>query len=181
MTTKPILTPLCILMLLAGVMRLAVVDRKEFQLYRFNQRENALVPKSGSFAGIGAKGDKEEANIYGKSHLLVFVIHRKHIASDVKFWNSVIRSVSLNRKVPAASVQYWGICDAAAQCNPYQADANFRILGYIDPLEMHIVADTDARNEALLYGQYNMLKARVARIPEPSIEVELVARELKSK
>lgn len=172
---------MCVLVLVAGVRRLAVLDRRELQSYRFSRAENSLTPESGSFTGINARGEKEEAEINGNGHLLIFVIHRERLASDVQFWNAVIRLVSLNRQVPGASVQYWGVCNAGAECNSYQPDANFSILGYLDPWEMHIVAQADSKDEVLLYKRYDMLQAHVASVSDPSVEANLVAQEAKTK
>lgn len=181
MTTKLILTLLCILMLVAGAARLAILDRKELQLYRSGQNESALSPGVGSFIGIGARADRKEATIDGNGHLLVFAIHHDRIAGDVQYWNSVIHSLSLNPKIPGASFQYWGICDAGAACNQQQLGAKFDILGYLDPYEMRIVAEADGKNKALLYGQFNQLEAYIERATDASAEANLVAQGAKPK
>lgn len=167
----------CMLVLGLGVWRLALVDMRQFRSYHFRQSQDTRTPDSGSFVGINEKGEKEAAKVNGNGHLLVFVIHHERAADEVKFWNSVIRSVDLNRDVPAASIQYWGICDVGSECSANDQDARFSVLGYIDPWEMHIVAEADARNEDLLYGEGNILKAHIPRAQTVPREAQLVGQE----
>lgn len=176
---KGILSAFCLLVLLAAVVRLGIIDRGELQSYRFNQYEGASTPDIGSFNGIDPKGQEEEARINGNNHLLIFVIHHDHASADVQFWNNVVRSVALDRRVPSASMQYWGVCDAGAACNSYQPDATFNILAYADPFEMQIVAEADAKDEALLYGAANALESHIAHTSEPSSEADLLEQNLK--
>lgn len=181
MLSERVLTPLCLLVLLAGAVRLASLDRKELRAYRLIQGEKVLSPVSGSFVGIDATGTKRAAEVAGNGHILLFVLHREDIASEITFWNSVIRLTASNRSVPAASIQYWAICDSADGCNRYQSASDFTILGYIDPWEMHNLSEADARHWVLLYRQNRMLKASIPRVLDPSRESELLAQEATSK
>jgi hypothetical protein len=181
MKSRVILPSLSILLLLASIVRLTTLDRQELRAYRVTRSEAVQASDAGSFAGVGAKGNIERVTIGGNGHLLLFVIHQQRAEKDVQFWNSVIRSVILNRQVPPASVQYWGICDAGAGCNGYQRNANFSILGFIDPWEMQIIAQADAKNEALLYNHHRVLKAHIACVSDAAVEADLVAQGAISK
>lgn len=181
MLNEKVLTPLCLLVLLAGAVRLASLDREELRACRLIQAEKVLSPVSGGFVGIDAKGAKRRAEVAGNGYLLLFVLHRESIVGEISFWNSVIRLTALDQRVPAASIQYWAICDSADGCNKYQPTANFTILGYIDPWEMHNLAEADARRHVLLYRQDRMLKASIPRELDPSQESELLAQEARSK
>lgn len=181
MNTRPILPLLSILLLLAGVARLTILDSEELRSYRATRSEATLASEVGSFSGIDAKGNVEKATLAVDGHLLLFVIHKQHADRDVQFWNNVIRSVNLNKQVPPASIQYWGICDAGAQCDAYQQSANFSILGFTDPWEMQNVARADANNEALLYNHHRIVKAHITCVSDAAAEAELVARGVTSK
>lgn len=181
MLSERVLTPLCLLVLLVGAARLARLDRKELRASRLIRGEKVLSPVSGSLVGIDVTGAKRGAEVTGNGHLLLFVLHREDITSEINFWNSVIHLTASNRRVPAASIQYWAICDSADGCNRYQSASNFTILGYIDPWEMHNLAEADARHLVLLYRRNRMLKASVPRVLDPSQESELLAQEAISK
>src|SRR5690348_367142 len=119
MLTEKALTPLCLLVLLVGAARLASLDRKELRASRLIQGEKVLSPVSGSFIGIDATGAKRAAEVAANGHILLFVLHRRDISNEITFWNSVIQLTASNRSVPAASIQYWAICDSADGCNRY--------------------------------------------------------------
>jgi len=177
MLTQKVLTPLCLVVLLSGAARLARLDRKELRAYHLIQAEKVLAPVSGSFVGIDATGAKRRAEVAGNGHILLFVLHREGITSEINFWNSVIRLTASNQRVPAASIQYWAICDSADGCNKYQPESNFTILGYIDPWEMHNLAEADARHQVLLYRLDRVLKASMPHVLDPSQESELLVQE----
>jgi hypothetical protein len=138
-----------------------------------------LVPTFGSLEGINVRGDTEAPKFSDGGHLLVFAIHHERGAIDVKFWNDVIHLVKATRQETSESMEYWGICDAGAECNGFQSVASFTILGYLDPLEMRVVADADARGEALLYDHLRRLKAQLVRGPDPTVEANLVLQRAK--
>lgn len=181
MKSQSTITLLRILLLFITVVRLGGLDSKPFRSYRLNRSERSLVPDTGSFVGIDENGYEQEADIDDNGHLLVFVIHHQNASSEVQYWNSVVQSHSLNRQTSAGSIEYWGICDAGTACRAYAQGAQFSILGYIDPWEMHAVSQADARNEALLYNEHNILPAGIPRSQDPSREAQLIAKEAKSK
>ena len=176
---KPVFTLLCLTTLLASGARLALLGAKELQRYRFNRNENALTPKSGSFIGVDAESEEKRPEPDDNGHLLVFVIHYKRINSDIDFWNHVIILSNQAHTQLGAHIQYWGICDSGAECNPYQPEAHFAILGYLEPFEMRIVAQADARDEALLYDHRNVLEARVAHAVCPTVVANLILQNAK--
>jgi hypothetical protein len=138
-----------------------------------------LTPKIGSFVGIDTQGDDKKPNLDDNGHLLLFVIHHNRIHSDIQSWNHVIILASQARPQVGARIEYWGICDCGAECNPYQREAHFTILGYLEPFEMRVVADADAKDEALLYDHRNVLDARIARAACPTAQANLILQNAK--
>ncbi len=71
-------------------------------------------------------------------------------------------------------IEYWGICDSGAECNRYQPEALFTIVGYLEPFEMRIAADAEADGTVLLYGHGSRLEGRIPRVGSPSAQASLV-------
>jgi hypothetical protein len=171
---KAILNLICLTMLLLSGTRLALVGAKELQRYRYNRNENALTIKIGSFVGIDTEGDEKKPDLDDNGHLLLFVLHHNRIHSDIQFWNHVIILAGQARPQVGGHIQYWGVCDSGAECNPHRREADFTILGYLEPFEMRIVSAADARDEALLYDHRNVLDARIARAVCPMAQANLI-------
>jgi hypothetical protein len=53
------------------------------------------------------------------------------------------------------------------------------VLAYLDPYEMHIVADADGRSEALLYSGLLMLAARIPLSADPAEEARRIVEKAK--
>jgi len=176
---KAILTLLCLTMLLLSGTRFALLGAKELHRYRSNRNINAYTPKSGSFIGIDAEGEEKKPNLDDSGHLLLFVIHHNRISSDIQSWNHVIILASQARPQVGAHIQYWGICDSGADCNPYQPEAHFTILGYLEPFEMRIVAAADGKDEALLYDHRGVLDARIASAVCPTAQANMILQNAK--
>jgi len=182
---KSILMQLALYMLLFDSVYLARRIRQELQHYRAGSNRTASMPRDGSLHGIDAKGNTKTPNIdadrhlEGQGHLLVFVIHRQGIMKEIQFWNRVIDLASGFRPGPAAPIQYWGICDDGLSCNSFQSVAHFSILGHLDPYEMHIVAQSNANHEALLYDRSMRTKARIAIGADPLAEATDIMKEVK--
>jgi hypothetical protein len=171
---KSIVTQLSLCLLVLSGLRLATLVRAEWRHYRASGSRNAAAPSDSSLYGIDADGKLltprlgADGHIRGNGHLLVFVIHRDEVATDIQYWNRVTELVSGSGAPARRPLQYWGICDDGSRCNSYQPVAKFSIVGYLDPYQMHVAARADARREALLYGYTGALKARLARTADPS-------------
>jgi len=176
---RPIPTLLCLVMLSVSGARLALLGVKELQRYRSSQNDNSLNPNTGSFAGIGADGGEKRPNLDDNGHLLLFVIHHSRIRSDIDFWNQVIILAGQSHRQARGNIKYWGICDSGAECDPYQSEAHFTILGHLEPFEMRIMAGADANGDALLYNQSNVLNGRVAHAPCPAAQANLILQSAK--
>ena len=143
------------------------------------------MPHYGSLGGIDSFGRTIALNVDtqgyldGKGKLLVFVLHRHSIVGEIKFWNRVITQINILSASIAAPVRYWGICDEGSACNPYQSVAQFSILGYLNPYQMHVVAQAGARHEALLYGRFMELSARVAINGDASAESSVIFQQIR--
>jgi len=158
-------------MLLLSGARLAFLGAKELQRYR---KGNVLTSKVGSFIGIDAQGKEKTPDFEHNAHVLFFVVHHTRIHSDIQFWNHVISSTSQSRPQVGRHVQYWGICDCGAECNPYQPEADFIIIGYLEPVEMRNLAYADEKDEALLYDHHGVLHTHIDLGVDPAAQANLI-------
>ena len=182
---KSVLTLVTLCLLGLSSIRLEALDVEELQQYRASKSQNALIPPDSSLIGIDANGDIKKPNaahdghLTNKGHLLVFVIHHGAAMQDIEYWNRVIDKVSRSDSGYGAAVQYWGICDDGTACNLYQPVANFSIVGYLDPYEMRVVAESDFSHDALLYDDSTKLVGRIERVANPSNEFHAILEMLK--
>jgi len=150
---------------------LATVIRDELQVLHESDKLRALMPHYGSLGGIDSFGRTIALNVDtqgyldGKGKLLVFVLHRHSIVGEIKFWNRVITQINILSASIAAPVRYWGICDEGSACNPYQSVAQFSILGYLNPYQMH--------------GRFMELSARVAINGDASAESSVIFQQIR--
>lgn len=179
---KSAVVQLSVFMLILSAVRLGILDRKEIREYQVRRNLDALVPMSGSLAGIDAKGNEVTPSFgrFGfsrnKSYLLVFVIHANNAVQDVQFWNRVIDFASESPTL-GGFTEYWGICDYGHGCDSFQPTAKFRIIGFLDLHEMRAAAEADTRHEAFLYDHLKRLSARVQVMNNPSAVSDSIIRE----
>ena len=179
MRLAPTILAVCLLLLSGS--RLGLRIREGWQQYREAKHLKSFVPSDGSHRGIGVKGNLKTPKTGGDTHILVFVLHRDGIMADIQFWNRVVERVAASgSRANDAPIEYWGICDDGRKCDSYQRLAQFSILGYLDPYQMHIVAKADAEHEAFLYGdRYMGLNARIWIAKDPTTEASLILQRAK--
>lgn len=182
---KFFITQISIYLLLLSSVRFAVLIKGEIEQVALNKRESLLFPHDSSLNGVDAGGHRvtvevgPDGHLKNKEELLIFVVHRRELANEIQFWNRVIDLIPTSRLKTSAPIRYWGICDEGSGCNSSQADAHFAIIGYLDPYQMHIVAEADSRREALLYDPSMALKARIDSNSNPLIEANLAIQQMR--
>lgn len=152
----------CLVLLLVTAARLFALDVGELNRLRAIRTSNEMMPRFGSLFGIDPKGKLVQADFARFSHVLMFVIHSERAAEEVAYWNGVVAGLG-----NSSSIDYWGICNAGAACNELQSSAHFRILGFLDSYQMHIIGNADSRSEALLYDNKQTVTVTLARVASP--------------
>jgi len=165
-----LLTMLSMVLLIAAVGRLWSLNRAELRRVAVARTRESLVPGSGSLHGIGVTGPVAASDLGRPAYLLVFVVRSSHVKLDRDYWNEVTRRIA-----PAAMpVRCWGVCDAGHACDSSLEGAQFVVVGFLDPYQMHIVATADAGGAALLYGALGELRGLVKRDRDPSVTARYV-------
>jgi len=185
MTMNGILTSFVAFMLLCNTLYLGARVRSEMLRYRQRKEERMQISTDGSFTGIDAGGNLISPQLDANGRLergglmLAFVVHSDRLAADVSFWNRAIELTGRSRTGEIGQIQYWGVCDRGMACQSSQADAKFKIIGYIDPHQMHTLAEADTGKAALLYDRALTLRARLPIGPDPVAESALLVGEAK--
>jgi hypothetical protein len=165
-----LLATLSIVLLVAAVGRLWSLNRAELRLVAAARNRHSLVPASGSLYGIGSAGPVAASDLGRPAYLLIFVVRSSHIKSDRDYWNEVAHGIA-----PAAMpLRCWGVCDAGHACDSSLEGAQFVVVGFLDPYQMHIVATAEADGAALLYGPQGALLGLVKRDRDPSVTARFV-------
>jgi hypothetical protein len=182
---KSVLFQVTLYILIFNSVRFGILIREQARQSRESARENALMPRDGTFQAVDTGGTLQaprlgdNGHLLGGGHLLVFVIHHAFLERDTEFWNRVIKLVGGAKPKTIATLQYWGVCDEGSGCSQYESVARFSLFGYLEPYQMHTVARADEDREALLYDQSMTLKARIPIAPEPSEVSALVVAKVK--
>jgi len=164
---------------------LQLLDRREWAEVKETKNERAFNPPDGSLDGIDGEGRHispaldPDGKLKGRGYLVTFVIHHSEISKDVTFWNKVV--ASLVRACPSSLVpiQYWGICDDGSYCSTYQTRAQFQMVGYLDPYEMHTVARGDTAHQVILYDSDRMVAARVDQTFDPLVQAGKILAQIR--
>jgi len=151
---------------------LGYLDIAEWRSLQRTRARAGQIPIVGSLSGMDANGARWEFAPQGSGYLLVFALRADRIASDIQFWNDVIRHVGSTR-VPVTCV---GVCDAGLACNDRRGHAGFTILSHMDPYQMRVVSETHAEGDSLLYSPTKTLEARLARTANPAAFAALLRR-----
>jgi hypothetical protein len=156
--------------LLAGaVVRLVYLDVREWEFIVRLRERTTQVPLVGSLAGIDSAGRRIDVESADSAGALLFVVRAGHMATDVRYWNTVVRRIG-----PAAKLAYWGICDSGLRCDEGQPDAEFVLVSHLDPYQMRISATAHAQGEVLLYEASGVLKDRLTPHGDPGVFAEMV-------
>lgn len=62
---------------------------------------------------------------------------------------------------------------------PISKSANFKIVAFLDPYQMHIVAHTIQDRGALLYDPVMTLRSHIPSSNDPSLQASLIVKHLK--
>lgn len=182
---KLIVTALIVCALLVSGVRYALLIQAQIREYREKQGSDLAVPRDGSLNGVDSAGALLQSGLSGiesrelPGYLVLFVLHRQDAANEVQFWNKVADAKPHLESASIRPVRFWGICDDGANCNPFASSAHFRIVGYLDPYQMHAVAKADLRREALLYDRRGALLAELAQAKTPEAETALILQQVK--
>ena len=179
------LPAIAIVMLLANCVYLGRTVANEIRAYKARRDSSEYLPRDGSLNGIAtdgkivSAGGGAHAPLQGEGYLLLFVIDAAKGMEDIRHWNNVIQTATAALHPGGRSIQYWGICNAADACNQYQPFASFRIVAFLDPYQMHIVAKTIQDRGALLYDPVMTLRSHIPSSNDPSLQASLFLKHLK--
>lgn len=120
--------------------------------------------------GISSTTDDQQASHF----LLLFVVHRGRVDREVSFWLQTIRELGATGK----AIEYWGICEDPTACPSTGPSSSVRLVGYLPPYQMRIVAMADARRSALLYDSQT-LKAEVGPFSDPTAESRAILEHMR--
>jgi len=168
-------------LLIVSVVRSGLTIKKGLKQQRASRAEADWIPPDSDLIGIDADGMTRrpdlgpDGHLKGGGSLFMFVIHRRDILAEVQFWNHVIAS-DTDSAAGNRPIQYWGVCDESHECNSYQSKARFSIISHLSPYQMHIVANADRTNDALLYDKALWLRALVSIERDPFLVSEEVRR-----
>ena len=159
------------LLLITATGRLVRMCRDELRLRASAAQVPTTLPHRSTLKGIGPSGHIVEP-LVSTHGILMFPVRATEIAKDVEYWNRAVDELSSAQ----LSIDCWGVCDSGRGCDVAVTTARFALLGFLDPLQMHVLAAVKSRGDALLYDSTGIFRGVVKREPNPSDTVATVRK-----
>ena len=152
-----------VLLLVLAAVRLGALCRDQVRRNSDSASALSTMPHRSSLRGIGSSGVAVGTSASAR-FVLMFPIRAANLADEVDYWNAVV-----NQLTPLMlAIDYWGVCDAGFRCDGATAKAKFALLGFLDPLQMHVMSEVKARGGALVYDSNGTFRGGVTREATPA-------------
>lgn len=152
---KLLLTWSIVSLLVISTVRVGRLARDARSRVQATQSLRRLLPRRGSLHAVGAAGvvGPRMQNGARITSAVLFVVHHSAALEDIYYWNTVLARTRQLSGASGDAFEYWGVCDNGSSCDEFSSLAQFRIVGFLDPWEMHFVAYADAADKVALHDR----------------------------
>jgi hypothetical protein len=132
-------------------------------------RNAANIARFGSLSGVTTHGDTWSIDETTNENTLLYSVSTATTEHDLAFW----RDVASRSRRTLSDLRFVGVCDKGHGCQVNEAVAGFTVLSFMDPYQMHILANARRQHRAILYHGTRFVSA-IALQPDPAMVADRI-------